>query len=106
MNRYIINGIFNDLADGKSVALHANLGDAKQVFEEIISSFPKIAIETITRINGQEKISLYNGGQLRLIPPTCGSLRGHVPNVLITDELLDPNDEAAMIAHGTEIIPT
>src|SRR5699024_3614324 len=97
MNRYILDGIFNDLAEGKTIALHANHKEAKEVFENIITSIPKPAIQHIRRVNGQERIMLHNGGMLQLIPKHYGSLRGHVPTALITDEPLDPNDETAMI---------
>lgn len=67
MSRYRTEGIVRDLEAGKHVVLMSHrYRQMQHVFRQVEHSIPPEEIERLTRANGNERITMCNGGQLNL----------------------------------------
>lgn len=66
MNRYVIQGITEDLRAGKRVAvLSPNPTKNRLTFNEMLSALDEREIERVRRANGDEEIHHVSGGSLK-----------------------------------------
>lgn len=111
MNRYIVQGIINDLHQGKRVAL---IGPrrvlARHVFMDVIHTAPAEGIRRVTVSNGNEQVDMLNGGRLTVAAATRTGLRGVTLDVLVLLDWRDINRDnlddtlAVLNATGGELI--
>ena len=103
MNRYLIDGIIHDLANGHNIAINLPGRQAREIFKECLNKIGPIFIERSTLANGREEIRLTNNAYLKIIRTEIG-LRGLTPDVLITDDSHDLETWQSIHATGAEVI--
>lgn len=88
MNRYMEEGILNDLREGKFVVLVSHRVSISkhnlQHMANVLDGDP--GVKKIRRAHGQEEIEMANGGRLKFISTSEGSGRGFDADVVVIIE--------------------
>lgn len=83
MNRYLIDGILTDLAEGKDIiVVGPTLRASEAVLHEVLSNSHSDAWARIIRANGNEHATHQGGGTLRTVAATP-ALRGRRTDILL-----------------------
>lgn len=93
MNRYVADGIINDLKAGKSVTITApSMRRARFCFMEISARLEHDPqVKKILRGNGAEKVVFTNGATLQFLSANKDNLDNHETDVLVVEgsEVMD-----------------
>lgn len=104
MNRYIFEGITADLHRGKSVIIVApTTRQSSFTFREIADAFEGNGlVDQIRRTNGQESITMRNGGRLTFLAINMQGGRGMNPDtvVVMSSEHLTHTQVRAVIEYA------
>lgn len=85
MNRYILEGITNDLHNGKRIVVVApTTRQSSFVFRSVADALSSNeAVARIRRANGQESITMHNGGHLTFIAVNMQGGRGFTADTVV-----------------------